>query len=181
MGRMRSALRAYALESSDPATVLDRLDRKMRHFEPDAMATVLCAMFSTADGRLRISSAGHLPPVIALPGQPAELAQVCQDVLIGMPAAFPRHVTTMDFPPGAVLCLYTDGLVERRDEPIDSRIARLRSAVTTQDPEAGCMTVMAAMSGTSPDADDIALLMIRRASGAAGSPAADAAGLRAER
>ena len=127
MGRMRSALRAYALESPDPATVLDRLDRKMRHFEPDAMATVLCAMFSPADGQMRISSAGHLPPVIALPGQPAEFAQVSQDVLIGMPAAFPRHVTTMDFPPGAVLCLYTDGLVERRDEAIDARLARLRS------------------------------------------------------
>ncbi len=180
MGRMRSVLRAYALESSDPATVLDRLDRKMRHFEPDAMATVLCAMFSPADGHVRISSAGHLPPVIALPGQPAELARVSQDVLIGMPAAFPRHVTTLDFPPGAVLCLYTDGLVERRDETIDTRIARLRSAVTAQDPEAGCMAVMAAMSDTSPDADDVALLMIRRGSGAPGWPAADAAGLEAE-
>src|SRR5213076_2919679 len=41
MGRIRSALRAYALEAADPADVLDRLDRKMRHFEPDAMATVL--------------------------------------------------------------------------------------------------------------------------------------------
>jgi hypothetical protein len=43
MGRMRSALRAYALETNDPAEVLSRLDRKMQHFEPDALATVLYA------------------------------------------------------------------------------------------------------------------------------------------
>ncbi len=44
MGRIRSALRAYALETRDPADVLERLDRKMQHFEPDAMATVLYAV-----------------------------------------------------------------------------------------------------------------------------------------
>ena len=44
MGRMRSALRAYALETADPAEVLGRLDRKMQHFEPDALATVLYAV-----------------------------------------------------------------------------------------------------------------------------------------
>jgi len=41
MGRMRSVLRVYAMETSDPAEMLDRLDRKMRHFVPDALATVL--------------------------------------------------------------------------------------------------------------------------------------------
>ena len=76
MGRIRSALRAYALETADPAEVLDRLDRKMRHFEPDALATVLCAMFSPSRDQVRISSAGHLPPIIARPGQPAAPADV---------------------------------------------------------------------------------------------------------
>ena len=61
MGRMRSALRAYALESDDPATVLARLDRKMQHFEPGALATVAYAMFDHGLGRVRICSAGHIP------------------------------------------------------------------------------------------------------------------------
>jgi anti-anti-sigma factor len=60
-----------------------------------------------------------------------------------------------------VLCLYTDGLVERRDQPIDQGIAQLRAAVTTADPEAGCAAVMAAMAGYSPHTDDIALLILR--------------------
>jgi serine phosphatase RsbU (regulator of sigma subunit) len=84
MGRIRSALRAYALETADPADVLDRLDRKMRHFEPDAMATVLCAMFSPSLDQVRISSAGRLPPVIACPGKPAVPVDVAPDVALLM-------------------------------------------------------------------------------------------------
>jgi anti-anti-sigma factor len=173
MGRIRSALRAYALETADPADVLDRLDRKMRHFEPDAMATVLCAMFSPSRDRVRICSAGHLPPIIARPGQPAALVGVASDLLIGVPALKPRQVSTLSFPPGAVLCLYTDGLVERRDQPIDEGIARLCAAVTAGDPEAGCASVMAAMADDSAHNDDVALLMIHRKPGNPGGGSPD--------
>ena len=48
----------------------------MRYFEPDALATVLCAMVSPSRHHIRISSAGHLPPIIARPGQPAAEAEV---------------------------------------------------------------------------------------------------------
>ena len=169
MGRIRSALRAYALETADPADVLDRLDRKMRHFEPDAMATVLCAMFSPSLDQVRICSAGHLPPLLARPGQPAAPAGVAPDLLIGVSSLTPRRVSTLGFPPGAVLCLYTDGLVERRDQPIDEGIARLCAAVTATDPQAGCAAVMAAMADYSTHNDDVALLMIHRMPGG-GSP-----------
>jgi phosphoserine phosphatase RsbU/P len=162
MGRIRSVIQAYALETADPAEVLDRLDRKMGYFEPDTMATVLCAMISLARGHIRVCSAGHLPPIIARPGQPAAVADVPPNVLIGVSASKRRQVSTLDFPLGAVLCLYTDGLVERRDQPIDEGIARLRAAVTTADPEAGCASVMAAMGDYSPHTDDVALLMLRR-------------------
>jgi phosphoserine phosphatase RsbU/P len=162
MGRIRSALRAYALETTDPADVLDRLDRKMRHFEPDAMATVLCAVFSPSRDQVRICSAGHLPPLIARPGQPAVPADVAPDLLIGVSSHKRRQVSTLDFPPGTVLCLYTDGLVERRDQPIDEGIAQVCAAITATDPEAGSAAVMAAMADHSPHNDDVALLMIRR-------------------
>ena len=72
MGRMRSALRAYALDTCDPAEALRRLDRKMQHFEPGAVATVAYAVFDPGLDRVHICSAGHHPPVIAAPGQPAE-------------------------------------------------------------------------------------------------------------
>jgi sigma-B regulation protein RsbU (phosphoserine phosphatase) len=162
MGRIRSSLQSYALETADPAQVLDRLDRKLQHFEPDTLATVLCAMISPSRGHIRICSAGHLPPIIARPGQPAAEADITLDLLIGVHSPKRRQVSTLDFPPGAVLCLYTDGLVERRDQPIDEGIARLRAAITAQDPETACVSVMAAMADYSPHTDDVALLMLRR-------------------
>jgi phosphoserine phosphatase RsbU/P len=165
MGRIRSVMQAYALQTADPAELLDRLDRKMRYFEPDALATVLCAMISPSRDQIRFCSAGHLPPIIARQGEPATAAGVAPDLLIGVPALKPRRVTTLDFPPGAVLCLYTDGLVERRDQPIDHGIAKLATAVTSTEPEVGCASVMAAMASYSPHTDDIALLILRRAPG----------------
>ena len=173
MGRIRSALRAYALQTADPAELLDRLDRKMRYFEPDALATVLCAMVSPSRDQIRICSAGHLPPIIARPGQPAAVAEVAPNVLIGVSNQRRRQISTLDFPPGAVLCLYTDGLVERRDQPIDHGIAQLRAAVTTAEPEVGCASVMAAMAGYTPYTDDIALLILRHPPGEPGGSKPD--------
>jgi anti-anti-sigma factor len=162
MGRMRSALRAYALQTTDPAEVLDRLDHKMRYFEPQAMATVLYAVFSPALDEVRISCSGHLPPLMAVPGQPAVPVGVFPDLLIGVPGTAPRRTKTVPVPAGGVLCLYTDGLVERRDRPIDDGIARLSAAVTATDPEMGCALVMGAMADYIAHVDDVALLLLRR-------------------
>jgi sigma-B regulation protein RsbU (phosphoserine phosphatase) len=162
LGRMRSALRAYALESADPAEVLSRLDRKMQHFEPGALATVAYAVFDPGMGWVRICLAGHYPPVVAVPGQPAELAGVAPGLLIGAAPGVQRRTTTLEITPGTLVCLYTDGLIERRNQTIDDGLDRLCQAVTAQSPDAACAAVMAALVGSGPVRDDIALLMIRR-------------------
>ena len=162
MGRMRSALRAYALTTSDPAEVLDRLDRKMQHFEPGALATVLYAVADPALDHVHMATAGHLPPIIALPGQSAELTDISGDLMIGVAPGAQRHVTTMKIPPGALLCLYTDGLVERPGEAIDVGLDRLCQAIKAEPAYASCATVMAALVGSQPARDDIALLTFRR-------------------
>jgi phosphoserine phosphatase RsbU/P len=161
MGRMRSALRAYALETADPAEILARLDRKMQHFEPGALATVLCAVFDPELARVRFCSAGHYPPVIASPGRPAELAEIPAGLLIGAAPGARRRTVTREIEPGTSLCFYTDGLVERRGRFIDDGLDRLCQLVTADAPEAVCATVMAAMVGNEAAPDDIALLIIR--------------------
>jgi sigma-B regulation protein RsbU (phosphoserine phosphatase) len=162
MGRIRSALRAYALEFTSPADVLGKLDRKMQYFEEgDVMATVSYAVLDPDSGRLRVSSAGHLPPVIAAPGQRGALAQIAVDPPIGVAEAPRRQVTTLALAPGGVLCLFTDGLVERRDKPIDDGIIRLCQAVTPGPPEGVCVSVMQALVGNRYPGDDIALLVLR--------------------
>jgi phosphoserine phosphatase RsbU/P len=82
--------------------------------------------------------------------------------MIGIAADAQRPVSTVPVPLGAVLCFYTDGLVERPDELIDDGLARLCRAVTAQVPETACAAVMGALVGSEPARDDIALLMIRR-------------------
>jgi phosphoserine phosphatase RsbU/P len=162
MGRMRSALRAYALETRDPAEVLGRLDRKMQHFEPDAMATVLYAVLDPGLDVMRVSLAGHFPPVIAPPGRPAELASAEPGLMIGAAVGVSRPVSTVPVPPGTMLCFYTDGLIERAGEVIDEGLARLCQAVTAEPPDLACSAVMRALVGSEPARDDIALLMLRR-------------------
>ena len=161
MGRMRSALRAYALETRDPAEVLRRLDQKMQHFETDVMATVSYAMLDPATGELRISAAGHFPPVVTAPGQHGALAEIAVGVPIGVADTPQRQATTLRLTPGAVLCFFTDGLVERRDKPLDDRITRLCQTVSPQPPENVCISVMAALVGSDHVQDDIALLVLR--------------------
>jgi putative methionine-R-sulfoxide reductase with GAF domain len=162
MGRMRSALRAYALETTDPAEVLDRLDRKMQHFEPGALATVLYAVLDPTQDRAHISSAGHLAPVAAGLGEAGALVDIAGGLMIGVDTRARHQVTTVKVPQGALLCLYTDGLVERREYPLDEGLARLCRAVTAQAPEAVCASVMGALVGNEPAHDDIALLVLRR-------------------
>jgi phosphoserine phosphatase RsbU/P len=162
MGRMRSALRAYALETRDPAEVLARLDRKMLHFEPNALATVLYAVIDPALDRMHVASAGHFPPVLAAPGQAAGLADVPAGMLIGILPEAQRPVSTVKIPPGALLCFFTDGLVERPGEVIDEGLARLCGTLVAELPDVACSAVMGALVGNEPARDDIALLMIRR-------------------
>jgi len=160
MGRMRSALRAYALQTRDPAEVLRRLDHKMQHFETDAMATVSYAVLDPASGELRISAAGHVPPVVAAPGQRGALAEIAVGVPIGVADTPQWQATSLRLTPGTVLCFFTDGLVERRDKPLDDRITRLCETVSPGPPESVCVAVMGALVGSDQVRDDIALLVL---------------------
>ncbi len=167
MGRMRSALRAYALQTTDPAEVLRRLDRKIQYFEGGSLATVLYAVVNHERSAVTISSAGHLPPVYAPPDGPAVVVPARQDLLIGLDAAATRHVISMPLQPGAVLCCYTDGLVERYDEIIDDGIERLRARLRAGPAEALTASVTRALAGSQPRRDDTALLTMRRLEAAA--------------
>ncbi|MGY6655732.1 PP2C family protein-serine/threonine phosphatase [Amycolatopsis sp. TRM77291] len=160
MGRLRSALRAYALDSDDPAEVLSKLDRKVQHFEPGALATVVYGSVSASRDSIAISLAGHLPPVLAAPGEPSVFVEAPVDPPIGVSGPGRRRIE-LDLPPGAVLAFYTDGLVERRDQLIDVGLQRLADVITADPPSTVCARVMAALVGNTPAQDDIALLVAR--------------------
>jgi serine phosphatase RsbU (regulator of sigma subunit) len=162
MGRMRSALRAYALQTSDPAKVLRQMDRKIQYFESGSLATVLYAVVNAERTAVRISSAGHMPPVYAPPDGPAVVVATAQDLLIGLDIGAERRSVRVDLVPGSVLCCYTDGLVERRDEVIDDGIERLRASVIAGPAEALNASVLHELAFNHPQDDDTALVTLRR-------------------
>ncbi|MFG2062786.1 GAF domain-containing SpoIIE family protein phosphatase [Micromonospora sp. NPDC048871] len=162
MGRIRSALRAYALDRDDPAEVLTALDRKIHHFEAGTLTTALYALIAPDRASVHLSCAGHLRPLLAVPGEPTSLVDLVVDRPFGVGAPLAsRHTTVVDLPPGATLVFYTDGLVERRGELIDTGIERLAAAIRSGPAEALCDHIMAATIDE-PPTDDVALLTIRR-------------------
>jgi phosphoserine phosphatase RsbU/P len=159
MGRIRSALRAYALETTDPADVLTRLDRKIQLFEPGALATAAYAVVDPSRATLSLSVAGHLPPILIDPDQPARPLTVAADLPLGAYPNAPRRHTTMPVP--AAMLLYTDGLIERRDRPLRDAITELAATLTFGTAEHLC-TQSTALLGQSPTTDDVALIALRR-------------------
>jgi serine phosphatase RsbU (regulator of sigma subunit) len=158
MGRLRSALRAYALDHPDPAEVLRRLDRKINHFEAGSLATAIYGTIPPDRSRIFVSNAGHPPPVLAAPDQEARLQHVPADLPLGIgDHTALRRTTTVDFPAGSVIVFYTDGLVERRGRSINQGIDQLLKTVKPMPAEDACQAIMAGMD-TMQASDDIALL-----------------------
>jgi hypothetical protein len=163
MGRVKSALRAYALRCDTPQEALQQTDRKVQHFEVGAMITIICAVSSPPYDHFEICSAGHPPPVIAAPGRRAEFVQLPSAPPIGALPDVKRSAASVDVSDGATLVLYTDGLVEDRDRPIDEGFQKLRAAVRADDPAIVCRTVMHDLIGNRAGIDDVAVLAVRRA------------------
>ncbi len=162
MGRIRSALRAYTLLELPPDEVLQLVDRKVDHFELGTIATVACTVTDPPFDTLTIALAGHPPPVIAAPNEPAEVADIRPGPPLGVgwgkrPLAITRTMT-----PGTVVVLYTDGLVERRSESITVGIERLRAAISPAHPRDVAAKLMHQLVGGTIARDDIALVVLRR-------------------
>jgi serine phosphatase RsbU (regulator of sigma subunit)/anti-sigma regulatory factor (Ser/Thr protein kinase) len=163
MGRLRSALRAYALEATEPGEVLERLDRKLQHFEAGQMTTVLYATLSADLTTLSLSSAGHPLPMTSSPeSDVASVVAAAVDPPLGVDTGVRRRTTTLALPPGAVLALFTDGLVERRGESITDGLERLRQSLRAGSAEQRCATAIHTMLGGAEPQDDVALLVMRR-------------------
>lgn len=163
MARLRTTLRAHAFFSSDPAEALTRLNQQVQHFDrPRMMATAQLAMLEPSFERLHVSSAGHLPPVLALAGGHASIVDVLNDPPVGVSNGRPRRSTTITVPEGALLCFYTDGLVERRGISLDVGLKNLCAAVVAGPVESVCTRIMGRLVGDNPPADDIAVLVLRR-------------------
>ncbi|MEU1298316.1 SpoIIE family protein phosphatase [Streptomyces shenzhenensis] len=182
MGELRTAVRTLALLDLEPAEVLSALDEIARGLgtpggiqqatrtarQPrDAdlsevyLATCVYAVYDSVTRRCTFANAGHLPPVLVEPGE----AALMLDVPPGMPLGVggePFEEVEVELPEGALLALYTDGLVESRDHPLDEGLQAFVGALTdpTSALEDVCDHVLNTLD-THHGEDDIALLMAR--------------------
>ena len=120
MGQLRSAVRALASNEAGPANLLERLDRFVERVESARMATVAYAEISLATGEMTYACAGHLPPLLHEPaGAPRYLLGGRSAPLGSRAGRTGRVEQRIQLSPGGRLLLYTDGLIKRRNRPID--------------------------------------------------------------
>jgi anti-sigma regulatory factor (Ser/Thr protein kinase) len=163
VGRLRSALRAYALESQDGARVVERLNRLLwTEAEESQMATMLYVIVDPAASAVRWVNAGHPAPLMITGGEPRFLEGAGSVPLGVLP--FPTYEeVSAPMEPGSTLLLYTDGLVERPGENIDDGMAELAARVreAPEDPDGLCDHLLATLVPAGGASDDVALLTLR--------------------
>ncbi|MGW3400957.1 SpoIIE family protein phosphatase [Streptomyces zhihengii] len=165
MGQLRTAVRTLARHDVDPARMLRSLDAVVADMGEDEMATCVYAVHDPAAGGCLVARAGHPPPVVAAGGSVAFL-----DGSSGTPLGTggqdfrAEHV---ELPPGSVLALYTDGLIETRGQDLDHGMAKLAAALRDHDRplDALCDGVLGELL-PGPAQDDVAVLMVRPQTGA---------------
>ena len=159
MGQMRSAARALAPDHG-PAALLEALDRFLCSTVKEPLATAAVVVIDPAQRTLRYCLAGHPPPLLRGPDGTVSLLDEATGVLLGLETNnLPEEVVT--FAPGSSVVLFTDGLVERRDETFDTGIARLATALKAAlppDPTSLCDALVEQSAPYNDRDDDIAIL-----------------------
>ncbi|MGY1497839.1 SpoIIE family protein phosphatase [Streptomyces sp. QTS52] len=182
MGELRTAVRTLALLDLEPAEVLSALDEIARGLgtpggvqqatraarQPkDAdlaevyLATCIYAVYDSVTRRCTFANAGHLPPVLVEPGEDALMLDVPPGMPLGV-GGEPFEEVEVELAEGSLLALYTDGLVESRDHPLDEGLQAFVGALRdpSQQLEDVCDHVLSTLD-THHGEDDIALLMAR--------------------
>jgi PAS domain S-box-containing protein len=165
MGQLRSASQAVLLRAPGPAEALTDLDTFASRIPGAECTSVFCAIIDPKAGTITYSCAGHPPPILVTAAGEHELLEEARSLPLGMlPDGWQRSQASATVPPGATLMLYTDGLVERRNQPLDIGIeaAAVTIAERAQEhPDLVADHVMAVMTPAAGYDDDVAVLIYR--------------------
>lgn len=129
MASLRYAALAYAAQVSRPGALLAMLSDYVNSGEHDYFATVLCAVMDADGHSLTVASAGHIAPLL-IDGDDSRFVDLDPGVPIGVPRHSQYQETTVAVRQNTTLLAFTDGLVERRGEVLDTGLARLRDVAT---------------------------------------------------
>ena len=177
MGRLRTAFQAIARLSTDPGAMLAALSHQVESIPDSFCTTVVCVVVDLRTGMMSWCRAGHPPPLVLADGRSQLLDQRGLPPLGVVPEALPP-VHTRQLERGDVVLLYTDGVIERREESIDNGLRRLgivAEDLADLEPEELGDALLAAMI-TDIQTDDLAILVVRFDGSADSSRVGSAAG-----
>jgi PAS domain S-box-containing protein len=164
VGRLRNALRAYALDGHEPVEAVEKLNRLVWNEGQDSqMATLIYVVLDPVEGVLRWVNAGHVPPLVTVGQEPPHFLEGGRSVPLGV-LPFPSfEEVSVEMETGGAVVLYTDGLVERPGDHIDAGMSRLRQVVREAPVESEqlCDYVLHALVPDGGLNDDVALLTLR--------------------
>ncbi|MEU5861274.1 SpoIIE family protein phosphatase [Nonomuraea sp. NPDC047529] len=164
MGQVRTAIHAHATAGANPGEVLAHTNRLLNELAPDRFTSCLYISIDLGRGTACVAGAGHLPALLRRPGEPAQVVETAPGVLLGIDPGAEYATTQLDLPPGSVLALYTDGLVEVPGRDLGEAIGGLAAGFAPS-PDQPLTDVAETMIGTAASvghrADDIAMMLLR--------------------
>nr|WP_265558827.1 PAS domain S-box protein [Streptomyces hygroscopicus] len=164
MGQLRSASHALAKTGLQPRQLMQALDTVVADLDvPDQLVTCCYLVIAADAGELTLCSAGHLPVLVAVPGEGVRALPAPVNAPLGVGGVIYEHCSTM-IPPGATLVLYTDGLIETPGTDIEDQLTQLVTAldqVVTKAPdlEAAADQVLSTLLPDDDGHDDVTLLL----------------------
>ena len=163
MSQLRNALRAFAFERLKPSAALTRLNRLLDTLPEAPFATLAFVTLDPRTGVCRYALAGHPPPLIRYPDGTVAYLEGGRSLPLGIGGDVSYRQAAVEVPPGSVLMLYTDGLIERRDSSLDEGLELLARLVSEGPPEPDALVdhVLAHVFRESERGDDVAVLVVR--------------------
>ena len=163
MGHVSAVLRAFVLDGRAPDEAVRRANRVMRESIRPQMATAVHLELDLESGHVEYVRAGHPPALLRRPDRTVEKLAGTGTQPLGVFDDLDCRTHRTDFPPGSLLLLYTDGLIERSDRDFDEELENLAEAVAQGPADAeGCLRSLAERFSPETIPDDVAMLAVSR-------------------
>jgi serine phosphatase RsbU (regulator of sigma subunit) len=162
MGAVRTAFRTHVLDGQPPAEAVCRVDRLLQHSAgPPQMVTAFHLRLDPATGAAEYVRAGHPPALLRRPDGAVEELAGRGIPPLGIASDTRYEADHVEIPPGSLLLLYTDGLIERRGEDLLRSLEQLKEALRQAPPDAaGALQVLRREFRIDEVFDDVAMLAV---------------------